>query len=53
MQFELLTTYRDGAVITVTMNRPKQLNALSLTLEDGCASGFVSFPPMTVCAPSC
>jgi len=34
MQFRLLTTYRDGAVITVTMNRPKQLNALSLALED-------------------
>ena len=34
MEFDLLTTYRDGPVITVTMNRPKQLNALSLSLED-------------------
>ena len=34
MEFELLKTYRDGPVITVTMNRPKQLNALSLALED-------------------
>ena len=34
MEFDLLTTYRDGPVITVTMDRPKQLNALSLALED-------------------
>lgn len=34
MEFELLTTHRDGPVMTVTMNRPKQLNALSLALED-------------------
>lgn len=34
MQFDLLTTYRDGPIITVTMNRPQQLNALSLALED-------------------
>ncbi len=34
MDFEHLIVYRDGPVVTVTMNRPKQLNALSLALED-------------------
>ncbi len=34
MEFDNLILYRDGPVITVTMDRPKQLNALSLALED-------------------
>lgn len=34
MHFDLLKTHRDGPVVTVTMNRPEQLNALSLALED-------------------
>lgn len=33
MEFEHLLLHRDGPVVTVTMNRPKQLNALSLALE--------------------
>ena len=34
MVYELLTIHRDGPLVTVTMDRPKQLNALSLALED-------------------
>lgn len=34
MDFEHLTLYRDGPVITVTLNRPKQLNAMSLAMEN-------------------
>ncbi len=34
MEFEHLIICRDGPVITVTLNRPKQLNAMSVAMED-------------------
>ena len=34
MDYEHLIIYRDGPVVTVTLNRPKQLNALSVAMED-------------------
>lgn len=42
MEFDNLILYRDGPVITVTLDRPKQLNALSLALEDDLRRCFSS-----------
>jgi len=48
MAFETLLVEREGAVVTVTLNRPKQLNAINRTMVrelDELAAGLETEPP--------
>src|SRR3972149_6265661 len=48
MAFETLLVEREGAVVTVTLNRPKQLNAINRTMVrelDELAAGLEGGPP--------